>query len=241
MVKSNKMWRKSYEPSEKSDDECGSNLGEPDAVELKEDITLIQKHEDIVKNTKHFEQLFEVVVLIESTLYFKINLYKFISKYPVLERLTLSSHYSQNNFRLINSVCKEDTDLFQMWIQVMLLLITAIFNFFLCCREKCFYNCENFFTAVRTFLLPWEFFSCCENLTTIVRIFLLLGNFFTAVKVFPWCVKNCSCCDNFLPVLRIICVLWEFFALGKNIFLFVRIFCLLWELLLLMWTFFSPK
>ena len=77
------------EPSEKSDDECDSNLRKADAMELKDDITLIQKHEDIVKNTKDFEQLFEVVVLIESTLYFKINLYKFISKYPVLERLTL--------------------------------------------------------------------------------------------------------------------------------------------------------
>ena len=213
MVKSNKMSRKSYEPSEKSDDECDSNLGEADAVELKEDITLIQKHEDIVKNTKHFEQLFEVVVLIESTLYFKINLYKFISKYPVLERLTLSSHYSQNDFRLINSVCKEDTDLFQIWIQVMLLLITAIFNFFLCCRDQMFLQlweffhcCENFFTAVRVFFLLWEFNYYCED-------------FFTAGKFF-------YCRESFSLVCQKLFLLWQFVACSGNYLRVVRICCL---------------
>ena len=37
----------------------------------------------ILKQFKDFEQLFETAVFIELTVYFKINLYKFISKYPV--------------------------------------------------------------------------------------------------------------------------------------------------------------
>ena len=60
------------------------------------------------------KQLLEIVVFIESTPDFQINLYKFISKYPVLERSTLLSYYFKNNFRLISSVCQENIDLFQM-------------------------------------------------------------------------------------------------------------------------------
>ena len=66
----------------------------------------------IFKQFKDCQQHFEVVVLNKSTVYFKMNLYKFISRYPVLGRPTLSSHYSKNNFRLINSICKDDTNLF---------------------------------------------------------------------------------------------------------------------------------
>ena len=53
----------------------------------------------ILKQLKDFEQLFETVVLIESTVYFKIKLCKFISKYLVLGRSTVSSYYFKNNFR----------------------------------------------------------------------------------------------------------------------------------------------
>ena len=56
----------------------------------------------ILKQFEDFEQLFEIVVFIEPALYFKINLYKLVSKYPVLGRPTLSSHCFKNNFRLIN-------------------------------------------------------------------------------------------------------------------------------------------
>ena len=40
------------EPNEKSDDECDFSLDGTDAVELKDDIAIIQKHKDIVKHTK---------------------------------------------------------------------------------------------------------------------------------------------------------------------------------------------
>ena len=72
------------------------------------------KQENILKQFKDFEQLFETVAFIESTIYFKINLYKFISKCPVLGRPTLSSHSFKNSFILINSVYRENTDLFQI-------------------------------------------------------------------------------------------------------------------------------
>ena len=49
----------------------------------------------ILKQFKDFKQLFEAVVFIESTVYLKINLYKFISKHPVLRRSGLLSSYSK--------------------------------------------------------------------------------------------------------------------------------------------------
>ena len=40
-----------FEPSKISNDECDSSLDHADPIELKDNITIIQKHEDI-KNTK---------------------------------------------------------------------------------------------------------------------------------------------------------------------------------------------
>ena len=68
----------------------------------------------IPKQFKDFEKLFEAVDLNESTVYFKINLYKFTSNYPVLGRPILLSHYFKNNLTLTKSVYKENTDLLQM-------------------------------------------------------------------------------------------------------------------------------
>ena len=64
------------------------------------------KEERILKQFKDFEQPFEAVILIKSTVHFKINLYKFIRKCPASGRPTLSSHYFRSNFRLISSACK---------------------------------------------------------------------------------------------------------------------------------------
>ena len=57
--------------------------------------SLMVKQGRILKQFKDFKQLFEAVVFIESTVYLKINLYKFISKHPVLRRSGLSSSYSK--------------------------------------------------------------------------------------------------------------------------------------------------
>ena len=92
-----------------------------DVTELKDALIIIQKYEDIIKTQKkkmrlvakqgHIlkkykdsEQIFEAVDLSKSTVYFKINLCKFIDKYHVLGRVELLSHYFKNTFRIIK-VC----------------------------------------------------------------------------------------------------------------------------------------
>ena len=94
-----------------SNEEHNYSLGETDVAELKDSITIIQKYEDIIKTqkkkvisqvakqghilkrVKDTEQLFEAVCHSKSTVYFKTNLCKFISKYPVLEKSKLLSHH----------------------------------------------------------------------------------------------------------------------------------------------------
>ena len=90
-------------------------------------------------------------------------------------------------------------------------------KYFSCFVMRIFHGYENFFTAARIFLLPWDFF-----------FFFLLREFF-------------HCCDNFFfvariffTVLRILFLLREFLYCWENSFFVVRIFLLLWE-------FFSPK
>lgn len=67
----------------------------------------------ILKHFKDLELVFEAAFFTELTVYFKINMYTFIRKYPVFGRPALSSHYFQNNFRSIKSVFKENTALFK--------------------------------------------------------------------------------------------------------------------------------
>ena len=102
---SKKMWRKSYSIHQKIEEDCKSSLDKTENVELKGGITAIQNYKprrvtgrynsyskvwrfnkkrdrNILFSLmfKDFEQLFEAAVYIESTLYFKINRYKFIIK-----------------------------------------------------------------------------------------------------------------------------------------------------------------
>ena len=136
------------------------------------------------------------------TIYFKINLYKFIgdylvlgrsiifshyfkskfiSKYLVLGRPIIFSHYFKSNFRLSKFICKENTDLLKneyKW--PMMLLITAAFDFFP--------------VAVRIFFLLWEIF------LDVGIFFLLWGGFLWQFSFF-WKNFFC-CCKNFLFLLE---------------------------------------
>ena len=73
----------------------------------------------LVKNTKDPEEPIKVVKSYEemlttsySTIYFKMSLYKFLSKHPVVKNITVSSNYFKNNFRILMKVCRENADLF---------------------------------------------------------------------------------------------------------------------------------
>ena len=98
--------------------------------ELKDSTSLVKKYEDILKganrkiiNTvikqgellKGFmdnEECFYHVGLSRSNIYFKIGLYKFLSKLPVLKNSTLTSSYFKSNFKLNKKVCKTNADVF---------------------------------------------------------------------------------------------------------------------------------
>ena len=65
----------------------------------KKAIGYIAKQGEILKNFKDTQNFFDNVGQSKSTIYFKISLYKFLKKYPLLKRSTLQSIYFKNNFK----------------------------------------------------------------------------------------------------------------------------------------------
>lgn len=109
-------------------------------------IGLVGKQGRILKTLNDPEQHFKGVALSKSTVYFKTNLYKFVSKCFVLRRSTMLSHYFHNNFRLIQAVCRQ--------------ILSCVKN-----SDDAFeYYCFLTFSPHR------EFFSCCENSFYVARI-----------------------------------------------------------------------
>ena len=96
--------------------------------ELKNGISLVKKYEDLLKGVnrkiinivgkqgellkRDNEKFFGRVGLSRSNIFFKIGLYEFLCKFPVLKNLTLTSSYFKSNFRLIKKVCKANADVF---------------------------------------------------------------------------------------------------------------------------------
>ena len=64
----------------------------------------------VLKRFKDTKGFVENVGLRQSTIYFKIGLYKFLKKYPALKNLCLSSYFG-NNFKMIKTVCKSSGEL----------------------------------------------------------------------------------------------------------------------------------
>ena len=99
------------------------------AKDLKDAISLVKKHEDLLKSSnkriidivakrgellKRFndsDEFFDGVGLSQSNIYFKIRLYKFLRKFPALRNATLTSSYFKNNFKIIKKVCKANVDI----------------------------------------------------------------------------------------------------------------------------------
>ena len=81
-------------------------------TENKNNIRYESTQGQVLKNFKDTKEFVENVGLSQSTIYFKIGLYKFLKKYPSLKNSSLSSHYFRNNFRMIKTVCKSNKELF---------------------------------------------------------------------------------------------------------------------------------
>ena len=69
----------------------------------------IGKKGEILKKFKDTEIFFDNVSQSRSMIYFKISLYKFLKKHPLLKKSTLQSSYFKNNFKAIKVVCKENS------------------------------------------------------------------------------------------------------------------------------------
>ena len=75
-------------------------------------MNIIWKKWQLLKRFRESEEFFDTVALSYSTIYFKMSLYKFLSKHPVVKNITVSCNYFKNNFRILMKVCRENVDLF---------------------------------------------------------------------------------------------------------------------------------
>ena len=75
-------------------------------------INIVKKQGELLKKFKEEDDFFDCVGLSRSNIYFKIRLYKFLCKLPVLKNSTLTSSYFQSNFKLIKKVFKANANPF---------------------------------------------------------------------------------------------------------------------------------
>ena len=67
---------------------------------------------ELLKEFREAEQVFESVGHRKSAVYFKIELYKVLKRYPTIKKSSLSSNYFRKNFNIIKAVCKNNLNLF---------------------------------------------------------------------------------------------------------------------------------
>ena len=72
----------------------------------------VAQYEEIMKREKRYNQFFNRVRVNKSTIYFKMNLYRVLMKYPVLEKSILLPHYFKNNFEMIKAACNDNVNMF---------------------------------------------------------------------------------------------------------------------------------
>ena len=75
-------------------------------------MSYIGKQGQLLQKIKDTENFFYNVGQSKSMIYFKISLYKFLKKYPLLKKSTLQSSCSKNNFKGIKNVWKETPTFF---------------------------------------------------------------------------------------------------------------------------------
>ena len=83
-------------------------------LKKKNDYAYVLKQGYILKKFKNTEQFFETLGLSKCTIYFKINLYKLIKKYPHLKNPHLSVQYFKDNFKMMKLLCKENGNEFRL-------------------------------------------------------------------------------------------------------------------------------
>ena len=129
-------------------------------------INIVATQGQLLKEFKACEIFFETLNQSKSTIYFNINLPKFLKKYPALKKSTQSSNYFKNNFELFKMVCKTNVKLFTRRKDDF--VYNYCFLTFLSQQE--FLLC---LIVVRISYPLCEFLTCCENSLSFVIIFSL--------------------------------------------------------------------
>ena len=75
-------------------------------------INTVSKQGELLKRFNDAEEFFDRVGLSRSNIYFKISLYTFLRKFPLLKNSTLTSSYFKSNFKVIKKVCKANVNIF---------------------------------------------------------------------------------------------------------------------------------
>ena len=75
-------------------------------------INIVGKQGEPLKRFKEEDEFFNSVGLSKSNIYFKMRLFKFLCKFPVLKNSTLTPNYFRSNMKLIKKVFKANADIF---------------------------------------------------------------------------------------------------------------------------------
>ena len=75
-------------------------------------INIVGKQGELLKRFKEEDEFFNSVGLSKSNIYFKMRLFKFLCKFPVLKNSTLTPNYFRSNMKLIKKVFKANADIF---------------------------------------------------------------------------------------------------------------------------------
>ena len=117
-------------------------------------INIIRNQCQLLKQVKESAEFSQLVLLSRSIFYFKMNLYKFWSKHPVVKKSILSSNYIKNDFKLTKKVSQKNLDFFGHCVLLLFFYFSPIVRNFSWCKN---------------FLLLLEFspivriYSCLEN------------------------------------------------------------------------------
>ena len=72
---------------------------------------IVGKQEELLKRFKDSDKFFSRVGLNRSNIYLKVRLHKFLCKFPILTKTTVTSSKFKNNFKLTKKVCKANVNI----------------------------------------------------------------------------------------------------------------------------------
>ena len=145
----------------------------------KEIINIVGKQGELLERFRDEDEFFDRVWLSRSNISFKISLYKFLRKFPLLKNWTLTSSYFKTNFEANKKVRKLNVNIFAEESKKLILLFFIFFvlvwivlenfihwkSFLVCCRE--FYRVWRTLSSVENFIECGEFYPVWRILSSV--------------------------------------------------------------------------